>query len=94
MSPAPPRISLARQLRRINRIALGAAVGVVALAVVLGSFGVGLLALVDASRVQARVLADNASAALSFDDPKAASELLQSLRHSPEVIAATLLDGR
>ena len=91
-----PLIPLDMRLRRINRIALGSAVGIVALFVVVSSFALGLIALVGAHRVQARVLAENASAALAFDDKKAARELLQSLRNSPDVQTATLYgnDGR
>ncbi len=85
-----PRIALGAQLRRINRIALGAAVGIVALMVVACSFTLGLWALVDSSRVQAKVLAENASAALAFGDAKAAGELLQSLRNSPDIQLAAL----
>ena len=79
------RIGLGRLLRRINRLALGAAVGLVAVVVLLTSFALGLAALVETSRAQARVLAENASAALAFDDKKAAPELLRSLRTSPDV---------
>ena len=81
-------ISFASQLRRINRLALGAAVAIIALIIVLSSIGLGLLALIDSSRVQAKVLAENAGAALVFDDTVAATELLRSLRNSPSVLAA------
>jgi hypothetical protein len=46
--------------------------------------GVGLMALIDTSRVQAKLLAENATAVLAFDDAKVARELLQSLRNSPD----------
>jgi two-component system sensor histidine kinase/response regulator len=85
-----PQIPLGNLLRRINGIALAAAVGLVALVVVISSFSLGLWALADASRVQARVLAENASAALAFGDAKAAGELLQSLRNAPDIDAAAL----
>ena len=87
-----PTIALGQVLRRINRLTLGAAVGIVALVVVISSFALGLMSLVDASRVQARVLSDNASAALAFGDQKAAGELLQSLRNSPDIQVAALYD--
>ena len=85
-----PRITLGAQLRRINRVALGVAVGIVALMVVACSFTLGLWALIDSSGVQAKVLAENASAALAFGDAKAAAELLQSLRNSPDIRLAAL----
>jgi two-component system, sensor histidine kinase and response regulator len=84
------RIALAQLLRRINGLALALAVGLVATVVVFSSFSLGLWALLDASRVQARVLTENASAALAFGDAKAATELLQSLHHAPDIAAAAL----
>ncbi|MDP1901000.1 MAG: response regulator [Rubrivivax sp.] len=87
-----PQIALGALLRRINRLALAAAVGIVALVVVISSFSLGLLGLVQHSRAQARVLAENATAALAFGDPKTAGELLQSLRNSPDILVAALYD--
>jgi signal transduction histidine kinase/CheY-like chemotaxis protein/HPt (histidine-containing phosphotransfer) domain-containing protein len=91
-----PRVKLVARLRRINRIALSAAVGIVAVAVVISSFALGLMALIDTSQVQAKVLADNTAAALAFEDTEAANELLQSLRNSSDIRSALLLrsDGR
>jgi signal transduction histidine kinase/DNA-binding response OmpR family regulator len=89
-----PRIALGELLRRINRLALGAAVSIVAVVVVVSSFGLGLLSLIDASRIQARVLAENTSAALAFGDRKAAGESLQSLRNSPDILVAALYDDQ
>ncbi len=90
------RVTLGARLRRINRLALGAAVGIVAAVIVISSFTLGLFALVATSRVQAKVLAENAAAALMFQDAKAARELLKSLRNSPDIRAAALYgtDGR
>ena len=90
MKPVKPGLALGRVLRRINRLALGAALGIVALLVIASSFSLGLWALVDASRIQARVLSDNAVAALAFGDVKAAAELLQSMRNSPDVQMAAI----
>ncbi len=84
------RIGLGRLLRRINRLALGAAVGLVAVVVLLTSFALGLAALVETSRAQARVLAENASAALAFGDTKTATELLRSLRNVPDILVVSL----
>jgi len=90
-----PRTSLAARLARINGIGLAVAVAIVAVVVLATSFALGLMGVVDASRVQARVLADNVSAAVMFRDEKSANELLQSLRNSPDVhtSAAYLADG-
>ena len=87
------RVSLGVRLRRINRVALVAALSVVTVIIIISSFVLGLLGLVDTSRVQARVLAENAAAALMFADAKSASELLQSLRNAPDVLAANLYDN-
>ena len=86
------QLALGALLRRINHSALGAALGIVALVVVISSFSLGLLGLADASRVQARVLSENAAAALVFGDTKAAGELLQSLRYAPDIRVAALYD--
>jgi signal transduction histidine kinase/DNA-binding response OmpR family regulator len=89
-SPAAPRVTLGRRLRRINNIALGSALGTVAVVFIISSFVLGLLSLIDTAHVQVRLLAENASAALAFEDTEAAKELLQSLRSSPDVRAAML----
>ena len=86
-----PSIALSQLLRRINGIALAGAVGLVALMVAISSFSLGLWALTDSSQVQARVLAENATAALAFGDARAAAELLQSLRHAPDIQQAALI---
>jgi signal transduction histidine kinase/DNA-binding response OmpR family regulator/HPt (histidine-containing phosphotransfer) domain-containing protein len=93
---AAPRVNLGTRLRNINRAALGAAVGIVAGVIVVSSFALSLLALIDTSRVQAKVLAENAAPALVFLDAGSATELLQSLRNSPDVSAAALYgkDGK
>ena len=91
-----PRATLGVRLRRINRVALVAALSVVTTIIIISSFLLGLLSLVDASRVQARVLAENAAASLMFVDAKSGNELLQSFRNSPDVLAVNLYanDGR
>jgi signal transduction histidine kinase/DNA-binding NarL/FixJ family response regulator len=85
-----PRITLGARLRRVNRLTLMTALGLVTVIILVSSALLGLLALVDSSRVQARVLAENASASLMFQDGRAAEDLLASLQHSPTVLAASL----
>jgi signal transduction histidine kinase/CheY-like chemotaxis protein/HPt (histidine-containing phosphotransfer) domain-containing protein len=89
-------VTLAARLMRINGVGLLVAVSIVAVVALASSFVLGLMGLIDAARVQARVLADNVSAAMMFDDHNAARELLQSLRNSPGVHTAAvyLKDGR
>ncbi|MFO1219957.1 MAG: response regulator [Burkholderiaceae bacterium] len=82
--------TLGQRLRAINRVALGVAVGMVALFVVISSFVLGLAALVDTHRVQAKVLADTAAAALAFDDARGAAELLESLRNAAQIRGAAI----
>ena len=83
-------ITLGARLRRISQITLGAAMAIVAAIIIVSNFILGLFTLVDASQVQARVLAENAAAPLMFQDERAAQELLQSLRNSPNVSLAVL----
>ncbi|MDE2371544.1 MAG: response regulator [Burkholderiales bacterium] len=89
MSPGMPLGSL---LRRINGLALGAAVTVVATVVVISGFGLGLLGAIDTHRAQARVVAQNLAAAIAFGDVKAAADTLASLQNAPDVLGAVLYD--
>ena len=91
-----PHITLDARLQRINLIGLGTALGIVAGVVIFGSFVLGLMALIDATRVQTRVLAQNVAAALVFDDAKSADEVMRSLRNAPDAQGAALYgaDGR
>ena len=85
-----PRVTLGARLRHVNRIALLTALGVVTVIILISSALLGLLALVDSSRVQARALAENAGASLLFYDVEAAGNLLTHLQLSPTVLAASL----
>jgi signal transduction histidine kinase/CheY-like chemotaxis protein/HPt (histidine-containing phosphotransfer) domain-containing protein len=87
------RVTIGARVRHISRIALSTALGIVAVVFIMSSFGLGLAALIDTVHVQAKVLAENASAALAFEDTDAANELLQSLRSSPDVRGAVLYGG-
>jgi signal transduction histidine kinase/CheY-like chemotaxis protein len=82
--------TLGQRLRRVNRITLGAATAIVALVITASSALLGLLSMVDTSRLQARMLAESAAAALMFHDHKAAAELLQPLRNMPQVLGAAV----
>jgi signal transduction histidine kinase/DNA-binding NarL/FixJ family response regulator/HPt (histidine-containing phosphotransfer) domain-containing protein len=84
------RVTLGARLQHINNMALLAALAIITVIVIASSFTLGLLALLDNSRVQARVLAENAAASLMFNDAKSANDLLQSLRNSPNVMSAHL----
>ena len=54
------------------------------------SFTLSLFALLENSRLQAKMLAESAAPALMFHDAKSAQELLQPLRNLPQVEEATL----
>lgn len=82
--------TLGARLQRINRIALMGALVLVGIIMLVSSFVLDLFDLVDRSRVQARVLADNAIASVMFNDTPSATELLQTLHHAPQVLGATL----
>ncbi len=92
----PPRVTLGARLGHISRITLGSAVAIVAVIIIASSFTLGLFGLVDATRVQAKMLAESAAAPLLFEDPAAAQELLQSLRNAPNARLGALYtrDGR
>ena len=87
---AAGRGTLGQRLRRVNRITLAAAVAIIALVIIVSNFAVGLADLVNTSRVQAKVLAENVGASLMFADGRSAHELLQSLHHVPHVHGAAI----
>ena len=88
-SPQDPT-TLGARLRRINQTTLVAAVAIIVLAIIASSFTLGLLGLANTSRLQAKMLAESAAAALIFQDSKAAHELMQPLRNLPQIDSATL----
>ncbi len=90
--PGTQLTTLGDRLQRVNRITLGLALLIVALLIIASSFSINFLSLVDASRIKARVLAENASASLMFQDAHSAQELLQSIQQSPDIHGAALYD--
>jgi two-component system, sensor histidine kinase len=80
--------SLSGRLAHINRVTLSIAVLIVTLIVITSSYLSGLFSLVNASQGTARVMAEGASAVLLFDDEASAAELLTTLSHTPDAIAA------
>lgn len=92
LAPAPAHLTLGARLARINRLALTTALAIVAVVVIVSSLATGLWLLVGANQGKAKVLAENASAALEFGDMVAAGELLKSLSRSQDVLGAALYD--
>jgi signal transduction histidine kinase/DNA-binding response OmpR family regulator len=83
-------MSLDQRLKRINRVALLAGMGLVTLIITISGLLLDMIDLMDRSQAEAQVLAQNSAAALLFQDAKSANELLESLRHSPDVRSAAL----
>jgi two-component system sensor histidine kinase/response regulator len=81
---------LSLRLQRINRLTLALAVFFFGVVIAVSNFVLELMEVRDTSQVQARILADNATAAMAFHDAKAAGETLQTLRSSPHVLSAVL----
>ena len=86
------RVALGDRLRQINQTALAMAMATVAAILIVVSFVAGLLALMDQSRLQARLLAEGAAAPLMFEDARAAQDLLQSVHNLPDVPLAVLYE--
>jgi signal transduction histidine kinase/ActR/RegA family two-component response regulator len=80
--------SLSGRLAHINRVTLSLAVLIVSLIVITSSYLSGLFSLVNSSQGTARVLAEGAAAVLLFEDKASARELLTTLSHTPDAIAA------
>ncbi len=78
------RQTLQRHLQRINLLTMGTSMLVLVFLTTLVAFITALYGKVDNTRVQARILAENAAAALMFQDGQAAQALLASLRNSPD----------
>jgi diguanylate cyclase (GGDEF)-like protein/PAS domain S-box-containing protein len=89
-APVASTVPLHARLERISTIALGAAIVTIALIIACVSFIVGLINQVDAGRLQAKVLAENAAAAMLFQDAKSAKDLLQSAHNLPDIKVAAL----
>jgi signal transduction histidine kinase/DNA-binding response OmpR family regulator len=88
--PLSRSITIGARLRRTNRITLFAAIAIVAVTIIASSFTLGLFSLANTARVQSKMLAESAAAALMFQDETAAQELLQTLRNAPNVDVAAL----
>ncbi len=80
--------SLSARLAHINRVTLSIAVLIVTLIVITSSYLSGLFSLVNSSQGTARVMAEGAGAVLLFEDKATAEELLTTLSHTPDAIAA------
>ena len=87
------RPTLQHHLQRINLVTMGTAMLALVVLTTLGGLVTALYGKVETSRVQASILAENAAAALMFQDSRAARELLESLRNSREYQQAAIYDA-
>lgn len=81
---------LSQRLQHISGLTMGIALAIVAVIVITSSFVLSLNNVIGENQVKSKVLADNVSASLLFKDELTAREVLQSLRHSPEVHTAAI----
>ncbi|RFP19612.1 EAL domain-containing protein [Duganella sp. BJB475] len=86
--------ALGSTVARSNLLVAGAALSVAALLLVVFQYFVLRDALLDDVQVQARIVGSNSSAALLFEDQRAAAETLAGLALSPVVESAAILDPR
>ncbi|MEW6293851.1 MAG: response regulator [Pseudomonadota bacterium] len=84
----PPRASLLQRLLHISHRTVGTALLLVLVFAVVSDYFLERKDLEENARVQAAIIAENAIAPLAFVDEQAATVLLQSFKHSPEVSGA------
>lgn len=89
-SPSATMKTLRVKLQQISLITVSTAILLVALLVILSSFFISFFSLIDSSQSTAKLLAENAVAALMFQDSSTAQTLLQSLSNTREIQAAVI----
>jgi two-component system, sensor histidine kinase and response regulator len=85
-------IKLNDQLKRISKVTLGTTVLLIALLIITSSFAINTYSLYKSGKSNAKMLAENASATLMFNDRNTARKLLSSLNNSEEIRAAAIYD--
>ncbi len=91
-SASPENITLRAKLQKISLTTQATAMLLVAILVIASSFTLNFYALLDSGRATARILAENAGAALMFKDNHSAQTLLQSLNNLQEIQVAAIYD--
>ena len=89
-SSSPAAVTLRSKLQRINFATQGTAMLLVAILVILSSFLISFLSIVQTSQSTAKLLAENAVATLMFQDTNTAQTLLHSLSNTREIQAAAI----
>ncbi len=86
------QINLSNRILQISQLTVGINIAIVAIILVISSFLLNLISLMDSSEVDAEIFAENVAAALVFQDTKAADEILSSLSISPNIDEANIYD--
>ncbi|MGZ0017981.1 response regulator [Nitrosomonas sp. wSCUT-2] len=89
-SPTIAAMTLRAKLQQISYATQGTAMLLVAALVIISSFFISYLSLLETSRSTAKLLAENAVATLMFQDTNTARTLLHSLNNTPDVQAAAI----
>jgi len=89
-SLSPTAVTLRSKLQRINFATQGTAMLLVAILVILSSFTISFLSILQTSQSTAKLLAENAVATLMFQDTSTAQTLLHSLSNTREIQAAAI----
>ncbi len=89
-NPLAAMKTLSVKLQQISLITQGTAMLLVALLVIISSFFISFFSLLESSQSTAKLLAENAVAALMFNDSNTAQTLLQSLGNTKEIQAAVI----
>lgn len=89
-SSSSPAVTLRAKLQQISFATQGTAMLLVAILVILSSFFISFLSLLQTSQATAKLLAENAVATLMFQDTSTAKTLLHSLNNTREVQAAAI----
>lgn len=83
-------ITLSTKLKQISLVTQGTAMLLVIGLITLSSFALNFYSLIEKSQSTAKILAENATATLMFQDTHSAQSLLQSLSNSREIQAAAI----
>lgn len=86
-------ITLRAKLQQISYATQGTAMLLVATLVIVSSFFISYMSLLETSRSTAKLLAENAVATLMFQDTNTAKTLLHSLNNTPQIEAAAIYNA-
>jgi diguanylate cyclase len=93
LPPLRPARMLGQKMALTNILTAAAALGVASVCLIVSQFLTLRGETVDDTRVQARIIGNNSSAALMFRDRRALEEILAGLSVSPAIASATVFDS-